>query len=58
MVEQVGDAGPFTVRVPMAKRPARCYMAPDRVGLDWTWKDGVLTAKVGGLAIHNVLVIE
>jgi len=33
-------------------------MAPDETGLEWTWKEGVLTAKVDGLAIHNVLVIE
>ncbi len=57
-VEHVPDAGPFTVTVPLPKRPRRCRMAPDETGLDWTWKEGVLTAKVDGLAIHNVLVIE
>lgn len=58
MVEHVPDAGPFTVRVPLADRPRRCYMAPDETGLEWTWKDGMLTAHIAGLAIHNVLVIE
>jgi hypothetical protein len=58
MVEHVADTGPFTVRIPMEIRPTRCYMAPDRTGLDWTWRDGVLTANVAGLHIHNVLVIE
>jgi hypothetical protein len=33
-------------------------MAPEDVGLEWTWRDGKLTAKIAGLAIHNVLVIE
>jgi hypothetical protein len=33
-------------------------MAPDETGLNWAWKDGVLTAHVSGLGIHNVLVIE
>ena len=42
----------------MAEKPARCYTAPDKVGLDWSWKDGLLTAELGGLAIHNVLVVE
>lgn len=58
MVEHVPDAGPFRVVVPMAERPARCYMAPDKAGLEWTWKDGMLSADIGGLHIHNVLVIE
>jgi hypothetical protein len=58
VVEHVPDAGPFTLRIPMEKAPARCYLAPDEAGLEWTWKDGVLTAKIAGLGIHNVLVIE
>lgn len=57
-VEHVPDTGPFTVTVPMAQRPARCYMAPDEAGLEWTWNNGLLTAHIAGLAIHNVLVIE
>ncbi|MDQ1258049.1 MAG: hypothetical protein QG656_2658 [Candidatus Hydrogenedentes bacterium] len=57
-VETVPDAGPFTVTIPMEKRPARCYLAPDEAGIDWTWHNGVVTVQVGGLQIHNVLVIE
>ncbi len=58
MVEQVPGTGAFTVTVPLAERPKRCYLAPDEAGLEWTWKDGLLTAKIADLAIHNVLVIE
>ncbi len=58
VVENVPDAGSFSVVAPLAERPARCYMAPDKVGLEWTWKEGRLTADIGGLHIHNVLVIE
>ena len=58
MVEHVPDAGPFTLRIPLAEKPARCYMAPDAAGLEWTWKEGLLTASISGLGIHNVLVIE
>jgi len=58
IVENVPDAGPFTVTLPMPEKPTRCYMAPDRVSLDWTWQDGILTANIGGLHIHNVMVIE
>lgn len=58
MVEHVPDSGPFTVTAPLQKRPRRCYMAPDPAGLEWTWKDGLLTASISGLHIHNVLIIE
>jgi hypothetical protein len=58
VVEHVPDAGPFTVTVPAAEPPKRVYLAPDEAGIEWRWKDGVVTAKVGGLAIHNVLVID
>ncbi len=58
MVEQVPDAGTFTVTVPMPEKPKRCFLAPDEAGLDWSWSNGVLKAKIGGLQIHNVLVIE
>jgi len=58
MVESVPGTGPFTVTVPLKEKPARCYLAPDEAGLNWSWKDGVLTAEISGLAIHNVLVIE
>lgn len=58
MVEDVPNTGPFTITVPIERKPTRCYMAPDEAGLDWTWKDGILTANIAGLAIHNVLAIE
>ena len=57
-VEHVPDAGAFTVEIPLAARPARCWMGPERTGLEWTWHDGVLEARIAGLGIHNVLVIE
>ncbi len=58
MVEHVPNAGTFTVTVPVKERPTRCYLAPDAAGLEWTWNDGILEAKIAGLDIHNVLVIE
>ncbi|MCC6696092.1 MAG: family 10 glycosylhydrolase [Candidatus Hydrogenedentes bacterium] len=58
MVEHVPDAGPFTVTLPLDKKPTRCYMAPDESGLEWSYADGLLKAKISGLAIHNVLVVE
>lgn len=58
IVESVPDAGAFTITIPLAEKPTRCYMAPDAVGLDWGWRDGVLHARIGSLHIHNILVIE
>lgn len=58
IVEHVPDAGPFTLHIPMATKPRRCYAAPDPVGVEWNWHEGTLSAHIGGLSIHNVLVIE
>lgn len=58
MVESVPNTGPFSITVPLEQKPKRCYLAPDEEGLEWSWKDGLLTAKISGLAIHNVVVIE
>lgn len=58
LVEAVAEAGPITLSVPLAERPSRVYLAPDPAELEWRWKDGLLTARVSGLAIHNTLVIE
>jgi hypothetical protein len=58
IVEHVSDAGGFTVTIPMDEAPRRCYMAPDEVGLEWSWDDEILTLRINGLAIHNVLVVE
>ncbi len=58
LVEHVPDAGAFSIEIPMAEKPQRCYMSPDPVGLEWHWKDGVLSANISALHIHNILVIE
>ncbi|HQL94552.1 MAG TPA: alpha-L-fucosidase [Candidatus Hydrogenedentes bacterium] len=58
MAESVPDTGPFTVTVPLPEKPAGVFLAPEDKGLEWSWDGGLLTAKVGGLGIHNVLVIE
>jgi len=58
VVEAVPDTGPFSVTIPMDHEPTSCYTAPDEVGLEWAWNDGRLNATIGGLGIHNVLVIE
>lgn len=58
IVEAVPDAGPFTVTLPIDRRPHRVYLAPDAAGLDWSWENNTLTARIAGLATHNVLVVE
>jgi hypothetical protein len=58
MVESIPDTGPFSVTIPVPEKPKRCHLTPDEEGLEWTWKGGVLTARISGLAIHNALAIE
>ena len=58
IVENVPDTGPFTITIPQNEPPKRCYLTPDKFGLDWTWKEGTLTIHISGLHIHNILVIE
>ncbi len=58
MVEQVPVVGPVTVRVRCPQAPEKVSLAPDRGGLWWEHKAGVLEARIEGLHIHNVLVIE
>jgi hypothetical protein len=58
MVEHVPQSGPFTVTAPMKQKPRNCRMAPSPVGMEWSWDDGVFTARVDGIHIHEVLVIE
>lgn len=57
-VEQVPNTGHFSVSIPLAQRPKRCFLAPDEAGLEWSWRDGILDARIADLAIHNVLVVE
>ncbi|MBX7258072.1 MAG: alpha-L-fucosidase [Candidatus Hydrogenedentes bacterium] len=58
VVEDVPNSGPFTVTIPVDKRPKRVFMGPEKAGCEWTWSNGMLTAKIAGLGIHNVLVVE
>ena len=58
MVEGVPNTGPFSVAIPLPEKPARCYMAPDETGHEWTWRDGMLYVEIAGLAIHNILIVE
>jgi hypothetical protein len=58
VVEDVPDTGPFTVVVPCDEKPKRCYLEPDEAGLEWSWRAGAVEARISGLKIHNVLVIE
>jgi len=58
IVEHVPDAGPLAITIPCPNKPTRCYLAPDEAGLEWSWQNGMLKARLGGLQIHNVLVVE
>lgn len=58
IVESVPDPGPFTVRVPLPGKPTSCRIEPGARTVDWSWADGSLTARLPGLSIYDILVIE
>ncbi len=58
IVESVPDTGPFTVRIPVEKKPSRCFVAPGDKAVEWSWTEGELTAKLPGLGIYDILVVE
>jgi hypothetical protein len=51
-------AGPFAVRLRTPQKPAVVRWEPASQPLEWSWRDGVLSATVPSLEIHGVLVIE
>ena len=51
-------AGPFAVHLRTPQKPAAVRREPSGQPLEWSWRDGVLTATVPSLEIHGVLVIE
>jgi hypothetical protein len=50
--------GPIAVRLRIPNKPAVVRWEPDRQKIEWSWRDGVLTAAVPTLQIHGVLVVE
>jgi hypothetical protein len=50
--------GPFAVRLRTPQKPVAVRWQPVNQPLEWSWRDGLLTATVPSLEIHGVLVVE
>ena len=51
-------AGPFAVRLRVPQKPAAIRWDPDGRKVEWSWRDGILTATIPSVQIHSVLVVE
>jgi YD repeat-containing protein len=49
---------PFVVRLRAPQQPSAVRWEPNGRKVEWTWRDGILTATVPGLQIHGALVME
>ena len=58
IVDFIPAVGPLTVRVRLDAAPSSVSLVPAGVEAAHTWADGVLTAALPSLHIHNVIVIE
>lgn len=50
--------GPFQVHLRLPDKPLAVRWEPAGQALEWTWRDGILTTVVPGVAIHSVLAVE
>lgn len=50
--------GPLTIKIKMPTKPQKVDLLPEKTSLNWSWKDGQLTATVSEIHIHSVLIIE
>ncbi len=51
-------AGPFTVRLRSPEKPSAVQWEPEAQAIEWSWRDGILTAVIPGLHIHGVVLVE
>lgn len=57
-VEHVPPAGPFTVKIKCALKPANVILKPSGRKLEWNWKNGFVWATIPRIHIHEALVIK
>lgn len=50
--------GPFAVRLRTPQKPAAVRWEPEGQTVEWSWREGLLTATVPSLQIHGVLLVE
>lgn len=57
-VEDVPPAGPVRVQLKLEREPRSVRLSPDMRPVSWRFEDGVLTADISYIGIHDILVIE
>ena len=57
-VEFVPDIGPVTVAIPLDSAPKSVCVQPEGRSVEWSYKDGILTARLPRIGIHDILVIQ
>jgi hypothetical protein len=58
LIEEVPLVGPLTVRVQVGSLPRAVTLSPVEAPMDWSWRAGVVTARLESLHIHTALVID
>jgi hypothetical protein len=56
--DHIPPTGPLTVTLRVAQRPQKVEWIPEKTGIKWSWRDGLLTVRVADLAIHGVIVVD
>jgi hypothetical protein len=57
-IDEIPAVGPVTLRMKLARRPARVRLALERGELRWRYAGRVLTVRVARVQIHAAVVIE
>ncbi len=57
-VEDVPNVGLFRLKVPVPARPASVYLGLGEGAVDWSYENGMVTAGIGSIGIHAIVVIE
>ncbi|HEY3342423.1 MAG TPA: hypothetical protein VGK81_10410, partial [Anaerolineae bacterium] len=58
LIEAVPLVGPLTLRVQVGRLPRAVTLSPVEAPMDWSWRAGVVTARLETLHIHTALVID
>ena len=56
-VEEVPTVGPLKLRIKWPEKPKQVSLSPDKSGLKWSYRRGVIEAQIEALDIHSVLVV-
>lgn len=58
LVDYIPAAGPLEIKLRLGSKPQNVRLVPSGQAVQWSWSNGLLDAKVPGVQIHEVLVVE